>query len=303
VIDHLAHATIARWTGGLSPAALTLAQLDWQLHLAISPGKQLTLTRDTIHDAMQFFETLAHPHPVYRTWSLIAPAANDRRFSERDWELPAFNMLAQAFLLTERWWQSAATDVRGVARQDAAIADFAIRQCLDVLAPTNFALSNPEVLRKIMETGGGNFVGGLHNCLEDWKALVTDAALQRPDLVTDDPRLSDRRAAAAQRSDGVECGRDPYALSDAFRVSPSVLPRQRSRRGALSRRRASRSRYPICMRRCSSSARFAIMWLPGSRPSKFISSRTPTRPSCSRTVDTMPASSRLPTSRGIRIRS
>ncbi|WP_244443063.1 alpha/beta fold hydrolase [Bradyrhizobium sp. Ai1a-2] len=173
VIDHLAHATIARWTGGLSPAALTLALLDWQLHLAISPGKQLTLTRDAIHDAMQFVEELATPHPVYRTWSLIAPAPNDRRFSEPDWQLPAFNMLAQAFLLTERWWRSATTGVHGVARQDAAIADFAIRQYLDVLAPTNFALTNPEVLRKIMETGGGNVVGGLHNWLEDWKALVT----------------------------------------------------------------------------------------------------------------------------------
>jgi polyhydroxyalkanoate synthase len=104
---------------------------------------------------------------------MIAPAANDRRFSDPDWKLPAFNMLAQAFLLHQRWWRSATTGVRGVAPPNGAIADFAIRQCLDVMAPTNFALTNPEVLRKIMETGGGNFVGGLHNWLKDCKALLT----------------------------------------------------------------------------------------------------------------------------------
>ncbi|WP_346283212.1 hypothetical protein [Bradyrhizobium sp. BRP22] len=109
---------------------------------------------------------------------MIAPAANDRRFSDSDWELPAFNMLAQAFLLRQQWWKSATSDVRGVARPHAAVPQFAIRQSLDVLAPSNFPLTNPEVLRKIIETGGGNFVAGLHNWLEDWKALVTG---HRPD--------------------------------------------------------------------------------------------------------------------------
>jgi polyhydroxyalkanoate synthase len=173
VFDRLAHATIARWTGGLSPAALALALLDWQLHLATLPGKQLTLASEAARDSLRFFEVLASPHPVYKTWSMVAPAPGDRRFAGPDWELPAFNMLAQAFLLGQRWWQSATSDVRGVARPNAAIAEFAVRQCLDVLAPSNFALTNPEVLRKIIETGGGNFIGGLHNWLEDWRALLT----------------------------------------------------------------------------------------------------------------------------------
>ncbi|MBR1127844.1 alpha/beta fold hydrolase [Bradyrhizobium iriomotense] len=171
LFDRLARAITARWTGGLSPATLALALLDWQLHLAASPGKQLALASEAAWDLMRFFATLATRHPTFPSWSMIAPAANDRRFSDPDWELPALNMLAQAFLLHQRWWRSATTDVRGVARPNAAIADFAIRQCLEVMAPTNFALTNPEVLRKIMETGGGNFVGGLHNWLEDWKAF------------------------------------------------------------------------------------------------------------------------------------
>jgi polyhydroxyalkanoate synthase len=94
---------------------------------------------------------------------VIRPLENDRRFTGSDWELPFFNLLAQAFLLNQQWWHSTTTGIHGLAHSNAAIADFALRQCLDTVAPTNFAVSNPEILRKTMETGGANFVYGLHN--------------------------------------------------------------------------------------------------------------------------------------------
>jgi polyhydroxyalkanoate synthase len=165
------HAAIARLTGGLSPAALALAFFDWSVHLAASPGKQPSLASEIMEDASRLFGIATHFTPTFQPWSLVEPLPSDHRFSDPDWELPAFNLLAQAFLLREKWWHSATTDVRGVARTNAAIADFAIRQYLDTMAPSNFACLNPEVLRKIMESGGGNFVSGLHNWVEDLRTL------------------------------------------------------------------------------------------------------------------------------------
>jgi polyhydroxyalkanoate synthase subunit PhaC len=173
--DRSMHAAVARWTGGLSPAALALAFTDWQLHLAASPGKRLSVAREAIDDILRFVDVSTHWASGFRPWSLINPAPTDHRFAEPDWELPTFNLLAQAFLLREKWWHSAATDVRGLAKPNAAITDFAIRQCLDMMAPSNFTISNPEVLRKVMETGGANFVAGFHNWLEDCKALLAGA--------------------------------------------------------------------------------------------------------------------------------
>ena len=161
------HASIARFTGGVSPAALALAFADWQLHLAGSPGKQLALAGDAARSIYRFAEALALPDARLRPWSVTQPAPADRRFAAPDWEPPAFNMMAQAFLLTEQWWHSATSEIRGLSRSNAAIADFAVRQCLDMAAPSNFAFSNPEVLRKTLETGGGNLVAGLHNWFED----------------------------------------------------------------------------------------------------------------------------------------
>jgi poly[(R)-3-hydroxyalkanoate] polymerase subunit PhaC len=172
LVDRSFHAALARFTGGLSPAALALAFTDWQLHLLASPGKRAALAGQALQQAVQLAEALVPKHATFQPWSLIKPATADRRFSDADWELPNFNLLAQAFLLSEQWWHSTTSDIRGLSHSNAAIADFAIRQGLDTIAPTNFAWSNPEVLRKIMETGGGNFVSGLHNWVEDWQALL-----------------------------------------------------------------------------------------------------------------------------------
>ena len=178
-IDRAFHAAMARFTGGLSPAALALALTDWQLHLLASPGKQATLTGQALQTAFQFFDAMVPRHAAFQPWSLIRPADNDRRFSGSDWELPSFNLLAQAFLLTGQWWHSTTTGIHGLAHSNAAISDFSLRQYLDVLAPTNFAGSNPKVLRKIMETGGGNFVAGLHNWVEDVQTLFAGGKLKR----------------------------------------------------------------------------------------------------------------------------
>lgn len=177
-IDRSFHAALARFTGGISPAALALAFADWQLHLLASPGKQASLAGRAIQNASDLVDAMVPRHAIFQPWSVIRPPENDRRFTGSDWELPSFNLLAQAFLLTQQWWHSTTIGIHGLAHSNAAIADFALRQCLDTVAPTNFAISNPEVLRKIMETGGGNFVYGLHNFAEDWQALLAGARLR-----------------------------------------------------------------------------------------------------------------------------
>jgi polyhydroxyalkanoate synthase len=178
VMDRSFHADVARFTGGLSPAALALAFADWQLHLLASPGKRAALTGEALQNAFAMAESLRPLQTTFQPWSLTKPLPTDRRFANSDWELPAFNLLAQAFLLNEQWWHSATTEIRGLARANSAIVDFTMRQCLDTVAPTNFAFSNPEVLRKVMESGEGNFVSGLHNWMEDFKALLTTGRIR-----------------------------------------------------------------------------------------------------------------------------
>ncbi len=84
IMDRSLHATIARFTFGLSPAALTKAYFDWAIHLAVSPGKRLQLvdkaTRKAVRFANYAFRAAAEGG---KTPCCIEPLPQDRRFERR----------------------------------------------------------------------------------------------------------------------------------------------------------------------------------------------------------------------------
>jgi polyhydroxyalkanoate synthase len=127
-----------------------------------------------LRSGRRFYEAALHWFsPNQGPWSLIKPQPQDRRFAGPEWEDPPFNLLAQAFLLNEQWWHNATTGVRGVASANEAIVEFSVRQLLDMLAPSNFAITNPEVLQKAFQSGGENFAFGWQNWRSDWMRLLS----------------------------------------------------------------------------------------------------------------------------------
>ena len=175
-LDRAFHAILAQFTGGISPVALSLAWLDWSAHLAAAPQRQTEIARNVLRDTGRFVEAALYAtSPDQKPWSVIQPQRRDRRFREPQWETAPFNLMAQAFLLGERWWHDATTGVRGVAPANEAVVEFAIRQMLDMLAPSNFAATNPEVLEKAFQSGGENFVFGWQNWCSDLMRLLSAA--------------------------------------------------------------------------------------------------------------------------------
>ncbi|WP_249779653.1 PHA/PHB synthase family protein [Bradyrhizobium sediminis] len=165
---------LARLTGGISPVALSLAFIDWATHLTAAPQRQMDISQEALQTVRQLLESSLHfSSPNRGPWALIKPQPQDRRFAAPEWERPPFNLLAQAFLLREQWWHNATTGVRGVAPANEAIVEFSVRQVLDVLAPSNFAVTNPEVLQKAFQSGGENFVFGLQNWYSDWMRMLS----------------------------------------------------------------------------------------------------------------------------------
>jgi len=171
-LDHIAHAGLARLTGGLSPAAVAGAFMDWAVHMAISPGKQLELAMRGVHAWGRLAQYAAQSAAGGTAEPCIQPLAQDRRFVETEWWQWPFNVIQQGFLLQQQWWDNATTGVDGVTRQHEAVVEFAMRQILDMASPTNFIATNPIVQRRIVETGGQSLVQGLLNFADDRERIV-----------------------------------------------------------------------------------------------------------------------------------
>src|SRR5689334_14947195 len=174
VTDRALHAALARLTMGLSPAALAAAYLDWLVHLVAAPGKRLQLIDKMTRKTMRFqafaWRALLHPGDAP---PVIEPLPQDKRFTGAAWQAWPFNVVYQGFLLQQQWWHNATSDVRGVARHHEEMMKFGARQALDMLSPSNFLATNPELMRRTLECGGRNFVDGLQHLLEDWERSVS----------------------------------------------------------------------------------------------------------------------------------
>jgi len=168
--DRSLHAAIARMTGGLSPAALFHAYSDWATHLAAAPGKRLQLVEKAYRKAVRF-EDYAYRCAIAAgaAQDCIEPLPQDHRFADAAWRQWPFNFLSQAFLLQQQWWHNATTGIRGVSKRHEEMVAFTARQILDMMAPSNFLLTNPEILQHTIASGGFNLVRGLQNFIADWE--------------------------------------------------------------------------------------------------------------------------------------
>ena len=98
---------------------------------------------------------------------VIAQSATDRRFSAKAWhEQPYFSLLRQSYLLYASYLRDLA-DLAPLPAQEKRRLVFATRQYIDAIAPTNFPATNPDVLRKAIETEGASVVQGLRNLADD----------------------------------------------------------------------------------------------------------------------------------------
>ncbi len=159
ILNRSTHAAMARFTLGLSPAALAEAYFDWRIHLQSAPGKQLQLVEKAWRKWFRLMSYIGRCATNPDNENLcIDPLPQDRRFSGDAWQKWPYNALYQTFLLQQQWWSNATTGVPGVTRQHERELEFAARQLLDVLAPSNYLSTNPELIEKTKEEFGTNLV-------------------------------------------------------------------------------------------------------------------------------------------------
>ena len=100
-----------------------------------------------------------------------AASRPDRRFAAPEWhDNPLFDTIRQSYLAISAQLMKGTEELEGLDDAARARMKFATQSFLDAMSPSNFALTNPLVLKRTMETRGENLLAGLRHMLDDINA-------------------------------------------------------------------------------------------------------------------------------------
>ncbi len=106
-----------------------------------------------------------------QTAPIAKPDPKDKRFADPEWsQNQFFDFLKQVYLLTAQWGDRLVKDAAGVDELTRKKAEFYVKQIANAISPSNFVLTNPELLRETLSSNAENLVRGMHMLSEDIKA-------------------------------------------------------------------------------------------------------------------------------------
>lgn len=153
---------------GVDPFTIANAYAELGRQAAQNPEKLMQAQFQFWQQAVDLWSATAKRMLGGERSSVAEPDPSDRRFKDEAWdENPVFDHIKQTYLLSAQWLIDTVNDVEGLDSQTAKKVDFYTRQFVDALSPSNFAMTNPEVLRTTVETNGQNLLDGLENLLDD----------------------------------------------------------------------------------------------------------------------------------------
>ncbi len=150
------------------PFNISAAFMEMTARLMANPARLMQAQFGFWQDYMTLWSNTARrmmggePDPV------IQEPRGDRRFRDDAWrENEVFDFVRQSYLLAARYFTSTVNSAEGLDPKTAQKVDFYTRQFVDAMSPSNFVMTNPEVLRRTASTGGANLLKGLSNLLSD----------------------------------------------------------------------------------------------------------------------------------------
>jgi poly[(R)-3-hydroxyalkanoate] polymerase subunit PhaC len=183
VADFLSRQSGNEGIGLGDPAAIGAAFFELTSRMMADPAKLVEAQMALWNDYLTLWQRTAERMMGRPAEPVIEAAAEDRRFRDREWNDNAvFDYIKQSYLLAARYIQGAVKETGGLDAHTGRKVDFYTRQFVDALAPSNYVLTNPEVLRATVESRGENLVNGLKNLLDDLERGKGRLAISMTDM-------------------------------------------------------------------------------------------------------------------------
>src|SRR5712664_3873084 len=165
------------------PLHLTQTFMELTAKMMADPNRLVQAQMELCQQYMKLWQATAQRMMGQPVEPVVEPAKGDKRFNDPAWkDEVVFDYLKQSYLLTSRWAQAALKQVEGVDEKTARKVEFYSKQFIDAMSPSNFALTNPQVVKATMETRGENLVKGLQNLLTDLERGKGRLAIRQTDM-------------------------------------------------------------------------------------------------------------------------
>ena len=153
----------------LDPFNLGGAFMEMASRLMANPARLMQAQMGFWQDYLTLWGNTARRMMGGEVKPVISEDSKDKRFKDDAWrENEVFDFIKQSYLLSARYMQNVVRGTEGeLDPKNAQKVDFYTRQFVDAMSPTNFLMTNPQVLRRTAETGGENLLKGLTNLLTD----------------------------------------------------------------------------------------------------------------------------------------
>src|SRR5262245_13516829 len=144
------------------------AFMDLYARMAADPAAMAQLSMNLWLDYTRLWQSSWMKLFGVDTGPVAEPDKGDARFKDEDWSRNfLFDLIKQSYLISGRRIREAVAKVEGLPEDSEKKVAFFTRQYVDALSPSNFLMTNPQVLRETMASGGQNLVRGLNNLLAD----------------------------------------------------------------------------------------------------------------------------------------
>jgi polyhydroxyalkanoate synthase len=117
-----------------------------------------------------------------KTAPVAEPDPRDKRFSDPEWSSNQFfDFLKQAYMLTAKWSEHLVKDAKDLDPHVRQKAEFYMRQIANAVSPSNFVLTNPELLRETLQSNADNLARGMHMLADDIEAGGGELKIRQSD--------------------------------------------------------------------------------------------------------------------------
>ena len=137
-------------------------------HWMTDPVKLAEMQAELAKGYMQLWQHTAQKLLGQNAPDVAKPEPGDNRFKDPEWaDNPYFDFWKQAYLLTSQWATTTLGKTQGLDERTRAYAEFALKQLLSAMSPSNYPGTNPEVVRETVKSQGANLVAGMDNFAKD----------------------------------------------------------------------------------------------------------------------------------------